>query len=353
MSASWIVLHEGHRLRWGGDLRRHHLLLELARRTGAGLVDGWSQAAVGPALRMAARPRWRRRGGRSSLASVELLAPALVREAERVLELALVDVHDDPLAQHAAFGIALPREREVELRALREANLSAFRALSVPTLSFAQLAGLDTARVVVAPNGTDASHVRPSPAPEQPAVGMISGAAPRRGIETLVAAARIVRTTIPDLRLLLWLISTGADSERFLDELRATLHGENWIEIGSAPYEELGRTLGRATVLCVPHPPGDYMDVALPIKLLDSMAAGRPVVVTPRREMAAVVRDHRSGLVAEGDSPEAIADALTQLLADPALAAELGRAGRLAAETTYDWRVIGSRLADVVLAGRS
>jgi glycosyltransferase involved in cell wall biosynthesis len=102
-------------------------------------------------------------------------------------------------------------------------------------------------------------------------------------------------------------------------------------------------------VLAVPHPPGAYMDAALPVKLFDSMAAGRPLVVTPRREMAALVERHGAGLVAAGDRAEDLAAALARVLEDPELGRRLGAAARAAAEEEYDWRVIGRRVAEEVL----
>jgi len=104
---------------------------------------------------------------------------------------------------------------------------------------------------------------------------MVSGAAPGRGIELLIDAARRLRASHPDLVLHLWLQPTGDDGVTYLAALRAATP-EPWIEIGPAPYASLGDALGQATVLTIPHPPGTYMDVALPVKLFDSLAPAGP-----------------------------------------------------------------------------
>ena len=81
------------------------------------------------------------------------------------------------------------------------------------------------------------------------------------------------------------------------------------------------------------------------------MAAGRPVVVTPRvatRRMA--WRLAQAGLVTADDSAAAMAHSLATLFADPALARRLGDNGRTAAVHEYDWRIVGGHLADAVLA---
>ncbi len=351
MSDRWIVLQEERHRRFGGDLRRGHILRVLAERTGAA-TGGWSAAAVALILDRhgAGGPPWARRVA-PSLASAESLEPAVLADVVKRSRPAVLDVHDDPVLQLEALGVDPGANRRRELADKAARNREAFELLLAPTASFADLAGLPPERTIVAPNGTDTEHVRPQPAPDRPAIGFISGAASGRGIEDLVAATRIVRERVADTRLLLWLVTTGPAGETYLADLRASLAAEPWVEIGTATYESLSAELGRASVLTIPHPPGAYLDAALPIKLADAMAAGRPVAITPRTESARVVRAADAGIVA-GDGPAALAQALVTLLEDPELAARLGANGRRAAERDLDWRVIGTAVADRVLSTR-
>jgi glycosyltransferase involved in cell wall biosynthesis len=204
--------------------------------------------------------------------------------------------------------------------------------------------------VIVGGNGTLTDEVRPGPWPTVPSIGFVSGAAPGRGIEPLVEACRLVRSSWPDLRLYLWLVATSPSANEYLDELRTRVRGEPWITIGAVPHAGLGEALARATILCIPHPANEYMDVALPVKLLDSMAAGRPLVVTPRRETAAIVERYGAGLVTGGDEPADLAVAFERLLGDEVLAQRLGAAGREAALQEFDWKVVGDRIATEILA---
>ncbi len=344
---------ETSRTRWGGDLRRTHLFRGLASRTGATILEGWGRRPLRDEfgiLRILPTPlSLIRRGPHPRLASSEMIPPHVLRMAERVLDPAAVGVYDDPVAQAHDLGIQMPADRQAYFNARKRANLAAFRWHVVPTASFAEHIGLDMSRVIVAGNGTDASHVTPGEWPEDPAIGMISGAAPGRGIELLIAAARAIHQEIPELRLLLWLAPTGDDSEAYLRALQRATATERWIEISTAGYEDLSDSLRQATVLTIPHPPGEYYDVALPVKLLDSIAAGRPLVVTPRHETRAIVERYGLGLVTAGDSEDDVASALRQLIADPAQAHEIGARARRVAEEVYDWEVVGERLASAVL----
>lgn len=349
MTAPWIVLQEEHRRRFGGDLRRAHILRPLAERTGA-VTTGWTPALAGTALARHGRggPPWARRP-RPRLASVEMLEPRLLADVARRTRPTVLDVHDDPISQLRALGMATDPDRERELIERTTRNRDTFEILLSQTSAFSELAGLPADRTVIAPNGTDTTVIRPRPVPDRPAIGFASGAAPGRGIELLVDAARLVRERHPDTRLLLWLVPTGAASEAYLAELTGALAQESWVEIGAAPYDRMADELGRATVLAIPHPPGDYLDVVLPIKLADSMAAGRPVVVTPRVETARVIRETDCGLVA-GDEAGSMAEAITELFDDRGRSARFGANGRQAAERLFDWRVIGGAVADAVLA---
>jgi glycosyltransferase involved in cell wall biosynthesis len=346
----WVVVREGQVPRWGGELRRRNIFSALAERTGATVVDGWTSRALIAGTR---GPRWRSvlRSivARPHLASSEQLSERVIPYAERFADPVAVAIYDDAVAQLSALGIELEPDRLEGIRRRRALNEALFRWHVVPTASFAALTALDPARVIVGGNATDARHVLPGPWPETPTVGLVSGAAPGRGIEALVAAARLARESVAELRLLLWLVATSPESEAYLAGLAESVAGDAWIEIGSVDHDHLGAALARATVLCIAHPPNAYMDVALPVKLFDSMAAGRPLVVTPRTETQAIVERHGVGLVTGGDTPEDIAAALLGLLGDEALARRLGATARNVAETEFDWPVVAGRIADEVL----
>ena len=317
--SGWVVMLEPERRRWGGDLRRGQIFRGLVARTEAMVIEGFTarplRQAFGPLSYIPLPFPSFRRGPRPRLASAEQLRPDVVRAVKRLTDPVAVAVYDDPIAQTEALGIHMPAVRERYFRARRRANLAAFRWHVVPSKSFAELIGLDMRRVIVLGNGTDTEHIRPGEWPEEPAIGMVSGAAPGRGIETLIAAARLIRSSTPDLRLLLWLVPTGEGSGEYLAALRQSVAGERWIQIGGVDYEDLRHALRQATVLCIPHPPGDYMDVALPVKLYDSMAAGRPVVVTPRTETRLLVERHGAGVVARGDGVDDLGAPLDRALA--------------------------------------
>jgi glycosyltransferase involved in cell wall biosynthesis len=350
VSRPWLILREGDRRRWGGDLRRHYLFDGLAFATGGRVLEDRRVDPLSAAMREMRGPRWQAWRSAPYVATTELLVDKQLAAVGRLGRAAVVDIHDDALLQNDGLGIETPPDLADAIRAKQRANREAFPVLVAPSGPFAELTGLDPDRTVVASNGSDTRTVRPAPWPDVPAIAFVSGAAPSRGIEELIAAARLVRETIADTRLHLWLAATGDESHAYLETLRASVAAESWIEIGQAPYAELGAQLGRATVLAIPTPAHAYWDSVAPVKLFDYLAAGRPVVTTPRRETARIVRDGDAGTVAEGDGAEAMATAILRLLEDQDRARAMGANARTMAERDYDWRVIGERLASEILA---
>jgi glycosyltransferase involved in cell wall biosynthesis len=276
--------------------------------------------------------------------SAELLEPAALDLVRTMARPVALDFHDDPVAQLGALGF--PSDDEAALRKRVAANLDLFERIIVMSDTFRESAGLPAERCIIAPNGTDTTHIRPLPMPDRPVVGHASGAAPGRGLEQLIGAARIARGTIRDLELRLWLVATGDASEAYLRGLMADVAQEPWIRIETAPYAAIGEHLGQAMVLCVPLPTHPYLHGVLPIKLFDSMAAGRPIVATPCLETAKLLRARDAGLVTEDDTPEAIAAGLLDALADSERAARWAANARAAAVSEFDWRVIGEKVAD-------
>jgi colanic acid biosynthesis glycosyl transferase WcaI len=341
----WAVVGVPDTLRHGGDLRASHIFRDLIERTQA-------LTFYRPDLRLLARashhPMSLLPG--VNVAAAELLPQASLPFARRMTHLRLLDLHDHPVLQADAIGFSLePRTRAAQLR-LTRMNIEAFNRVIVVSESFADLAGVPADRRITVPNGTNTEVIVPGPWPSRPTIGFISGAAPGRGIEVLVEASRLVRHSIGDLRLKLGLTATDRASAQYLAALRNSLSQHSWIEISSVPYLSLSAYLADTTVLAIPHPPHPYIDSAVPVKLLDSMAAGRPVVVTPRTETASIVRAANAGIIVRSDEPGEIADDLMRCLEDGALRQTLGDNGRRAAVERFDWRVLSQRVSEAAFS---
>ena len=111
--------------------------------------------------------------------------------------------------------------------------------------------------------------------------------------------------------------------------------------LDARPGAQLPPLLASADILLVPlglHIPG-----AVPSKLYEAMASGRPVVLVATGEAASIVRDNRAGIVVAPGDLQGLVDALRTLRENPELRAELGANGRKAAELHFDRTEIARR----------
>jgi len=97
---------------------------------------------------------------------------------------------------------------------------------------------------------------------------------------------------------------------------------------------ELNDYLGSTDVLCLPMKDNAYNRGRLPNKLLDYLAAGRPVVACPVGDVKWILGREKVGRLA---SAEGFPESIRELLDNPEAGVELGRAARRLAETEFDW----------------
>ena len=80
--------------------------------------------------------------------------------------------------------------------------------------------------------------------------------------------------------------------------------------------------------------------------LIEALAAGAPIVASDLDAFARVLEDGDAGVLVRRGDPAALAEALCELLADPARRAELSAGGARAA-AAYDWDVLARRILAV------
>jgi glycosyltransferase involved in cell wall biosynthesis len=163
---------------------------------------------------------------------------------------------------------------------------------------------------------------------------------PRKGVDLVIRALPYLREAgFDDVELLI--VGGGGDSgalhadpevRRLLD-LAAELGVSDQVSLqGQVSRGEMPGIFRSAdAVVCAPwyEPFG--------IVPLEAMACGVPVVAAAVGGLRDTVVDHATGLHVPPRDPEAIASALTMLLENPALRAELGKAGQQRARTRYSW----------------
>jgi glycosyltransferase involved in cell wall biosynthesis len=146
-----------------------------------------------------------------------------------------------------------------------------------------------------------------------------------QGVATLVEAA----ARLEPGRIELTIAGDGAEAGE-LGQRAAAL--PNVRMVGPVPHADVPALLANADAVAVTLRDRPVFAGALPTKMFEAMAAGRPLVVSARGEAARFVERSRAGVVVPPEDPNALAEALLELASDRRRAASLGVAGRRFAE---------------------
>jgi len=151
-----------------------------------------------------------------------------------------------------------------------------------------------------------------------------------QGLTTLVEAARLAG---PEK---VWVRIAGGGAEE--TAVRAAVRRADVTNVellGTVPERRVPQLYEWADVGAVLLRDRPIFAAALPTKLLEVLASARPVVLAARGESAALVDEARAGVVVPPDDPQALAGALSRLVADRHAIRTLGTAGRDAAERWF------------------
>jgi glycosyltransferase involved in cell wall biosynthesis len=140
-----------------------------------------------------------------------------------------------------------------------------------------------------------------------------------KGHDTFLRAAAIVASRDPNARFLL--VGHNTDSEKMRAMVRDLGPAER---VTLAGYRsDVPEIIGALDVSVNSARAGEGLSGAV----RESLAVGRPVVATDVGGNRELVRDGETGLLVPAENHEALADAITRLLEDTVLAAELAGAG--------------------------
>jgi phosphatidylinositol alpha-1,6-mannosyltransferase len=190
---------------------------------------------------------------------------------------------------------------------------------------------VDPHRVVHVPYGAE-----PQPPIDPPSGCTLLSVArlvPRKGVDTVINALRQLPPEV-DYRV----VGIGPDATRLRQLAKAGGVAERVHFLGRLDAAALDDEYRRCTVFVLPARrtlDGELEGYGL--VYFEAAAWGRPVVAGRSGGEIDAVEDGRTGLLVDGTSVDAVAQAVAGLLRDPERLRELGAAGRRRVETTHNW----------------
>jgi glycosyltransferase involved in cell wall biosynthesis len=210
-------------------------------------------------------------------------------------------------------------------------------------------------KITVIKNGVDLSFFSPNAAASDVAeelglsrkfvVSYVGTHGVSHGLETVLEAAHILHNT-PEVVFLF--VGDGARRASLLrqrDEMELT----NVIMLEQQPKVRMPGIWSATAVSLVLLRDQPLFRSVIPSKIFESMAMMKPIILGVRGESQGIIEASGAGISIQPESARELAQAVRQLLRDPALRERMGRAGREWVEAHSDRNVLAQQFEDLLM----
>jgi glycosyltransferase involved in cell wall biosynthesis len=254
------------------------------------------------------------------------------------------------------------RHRVLRLKALAQRMQAAcFRdadhviTVSEPLKEYLLAEGIAADRVSCLANGVDTHRFHPDADPEpirarhslgkRPVIGFVGSLKPWHGVDSLLDAMVQLRKRQLDCRLLI--VGEGPGLEPARERVRNEGLEQHVLLAGKVRHEEIPAYLAAMDLTVAPYcaEQGFYFS---PLKVLESLAAGRPVVAPRLGQLTELITHGVTGLLYEAGDVDGLAANVQALLADPRRRAAMGENARRHAVTSLSWDHVVARAVQIM-----
>ena len=204
--------------------------------------------------------------------------------------------------------------------------------------------GLPPQKVSVVPNGVDTQRFHPEVHGTQVrrelgledrlVIGFSGSFTPWQGFDHLAEATSQLVSQRPDLKKRIALLMVGKKASDF------DIKGIKHIRVampGPVTHEQMPEYLAAMDIITAPYAPIQPFYFS-PLKVLEAMAMGKPVVASDQGQISTLISHNVSGLLYEPGNKAALRQALLTLVDNPALRRHLGQNTRRIITNGYTWR---------------
>lgn len=194
-------------------------------------------------------------------------------------------------------------------------------------------------KIAVIRNFVDPSEIKPSPFQKKfRSLCYVGGISHNRGVDLLVKSIEETDVTLK--------LAGKFHNERYLKKIKKMKGWNNVNYLGIVNREEIKKLYDHSYMgLLLLRPRENFKD-SLPIKMFEYMAAGIPVLASNFSLWKEMIEDNRCGVCVDPLDVGEVRKQIERLLADKALAEEMGRNGRALVVNKYNWHREKEKLKD-------
>jgi glycosyltransferase involved in cell wall biosynthesis len=176
-------------------------------------------------------------------------------------------------------------------------------------------------------------------------LGFIGSFYAYEGLSLLLRALPGMLAELPNIRLLL--VGGGHEEQRLKRQARESGLSDKVVFAGRVPHDQVQDCYNLVEVFIYPRERTRLTELVTPLKPLEAMAQGKPVVASDVGGHLELIRDGDTGLLFRAGDPAELAAAVLRLLKDADLADGMRARARRFVELERSWRASVARYADV------
>ncbi|MFI6321532.1 glycosyltransferase family 4 protein [Nonomuraea sp. NPDC050556] len=254
----------------------------------------------------------------------------------------------DPENRIGSQRHVLQREREAFLMNSADAVVTLAETMAVEIAE----RGVPRENIYLAPNAVDDSLLTAAYDgdafrrqmginPQEIVVGSVSSIVAYEGFATLLQAGALLRDQVRVL-----IVGDGTERDNLL-QLVEELGLKSAILPGRVGPEEALQAQAAIDIFVCPREDLRVCRLVTPLKPVEAMALGKPVVLSDLPALSELVGSDGAGLLVPPGDPEALAKALSALREDPARRAAMGEAGRAEVAAKRTWSRVAETYRDL------
>jgi glycosyltransferase involved in cell wall biosynthesis len=224
------------------------------------------------------------------------------------------------------MGILRDRKHRIGYRLLAGAPDAVFAVSQQVRQYCIEVDRIDPARVLTIHNGLELADWNTTSRPAKPSgktlIATVGNIRAVKGHDVLIRAAALTVSRFPNA---VFSIAGDVLEPEYFAQLQSLILDLNLTDhfAFAGGVADLRQYLSQADIFVLPSRSEGFSNA-----IVEAMAASLPVVATNVGGNGEAVQDGISGLLVPSDDPAALSSAINRLLADPAMAAAMGAAGR-------------------------